>query len=73
VIGVPVDNRSRRCARSHLANAARPIGRNQNRPDVLRRHRPAADSGGRTDEPVNFSVMCWCEGSKEYLAADERR
>jgi hypothetical protein len=43
VIGVPVDNRSRRCARSHLANAARPIGRNQNRPDVLRRHRPAAD------------------------------
>jgi NADP-dependent isocitrate dehydrogenase len=35
--------------------------------------RPAADTGRWTHAPVNFSARCWCEGSKEYLAADERR
>ncbi len=65
--------RTQRFTARTRCHTAQPIGRNQNRHDVWCRHRPAADPSGRTDEPVAFSAMCWCEGSKDYSAADERR
>jgi hypothetical protein len=51
-----------------------PAGHAQARFDEIDdRCHSAANSSGRADSmvPVAYSAMCWCEGSKQFLAADE--
>ena len=47
-----------------------PVGRHGPWLSVIRL---AADAREQVAVSVNFSAMCWCEGSKAFLATDERR